>query len=296
MRKACLLAPFLLVSALAMAAPSLSVSYIEGSAYQKSGATWAELSIGDQVATDASVRLDSGAELQLKGSGANIFLTQAGTYSVQSLLSMGQKISSAGVGKALSNSLAYLLNGPASNSNAVLGARGADESKSTDSDWVESGTQEAIQQAKDFIQSQKYDEAVRKLTQTLDEATPEESPEVHYYLAYAYSLNGDSPNAVRQLSGVKPGTGVSWLGDYTLLKARLLLDGNAFAQAVQLLTQPTNDLSGDAQRAPLYHFLLGMAYRGLGDTSNEKVNLAKVVTISKDTDLGKAAAQLLENP
>jgi hypothetical protein len=296
MRKTSYVVLFLLISAFAMAAPSLTVSYVEGAAYQKSGASWTDLAIGDLVASDASLRLDAGAQLQLKGASANIYLTQPGTYSLQKLLSMGQKAGSAGLGKALSNSFAYLLNGRAQNQGATAGARAADESKSGDSDWVETGAQEGIQQARDYIQSAKYEEAIKKLTQTLDEAEPEESPEIHYYLAYSYAMSGDTPNAVRQLAAAKPGSGAAWAADYTLLRARLLLDTFAFPQAVDLLTQPSNDLSGDARRAPLYCFLLGVAYRGIGDTASEKTSLLKVVALAKESDLGKSAAQLLENP
>jgi hypothetical protein len=48
-------------------------------------------------------------------------------------------------------------------------------------------------------------------------------------------------------------------------------------------------------RAPLYYFLLGIGYRGIGDVPSEKASFSKVVAISADSDLGKSAAQLLTN-
>jgi hypothetical protein len=123
----------------------------------------------------------------------------------------------------------------------------------------------------------------------------EEFPEVHYYLAYAYSLNGNIPNAVRQLAGARPGSGASWASDYILLQAKLYLDTFAFAQAIQWLSQAGNNLSGDAQRAPLYYFLLGLGYRGVGDSTNATQSFSKVIFLAGESDLGKSAAALLKN-
>lgn len=286
---------FFAVSTLCSAALFLTVSYVDGTAYLGSGSSWKVLSIGDSVTAETSIRLDAGAIVQLTGIGVDITLTQQGTYAIRDLLAARQKIGSAGIGKALSAFLTHLLTGPAHNQGTAAGVRGVNESKSADSDWVESSAQENIQQGIDYIQSGKYDEAVEKLAQTLDEATEEELPEVHYYLAYAHSMNGNTIDAVRQLSGVKPPTGASWTGDFILLQAKLYLDTFAFAQEIQWLDQPGNDLSGDAQRVSIYYFLLGLGYRGVGDGPNATRSLSKVVSLAGESDLGKSASGLLQN-
>jgi hypothetical protein len=43
-----------------------------------------------------------------------------------------------------------------------------------------------------------------------------------------------------------------------------------------------------------YFFLLGLAYKGTGDSGKEKQSLARVVSASGDSELGKAAAQLMQ--
>jgi tetratricopeptide (TPR) repeat protein len=186
-----------------------------------------------------------------------------------------------------------LLIGPAHSQSTAAGVRGADESKSSDSDW-ETSTQDAIQEGENFIQSGEYDKAIEKLTQTLDEATEEELSPVHVHLAYAYFLSGDSRDATRQLAGLKP-VG-SWAGDYILLRAMLYLDTFAFTQEIQWLMQAGNDLSGDEQRAPIYYYLLGLGYRGAGDTPNETQSLSKVISFASENDLAESAAGLLRNP
>ena len=276
-------------------APNLSVSYVEGAVYQQSSSVWKALSIGDWVSSDASIRLEAGACVQLKGIGSDIYLSQKGTYAVRNLLAVRQKMASPGIGTALLASLASLFARPQHNQSSVAGTRGATESENANQDWMGTGAEDDIQQARDDIQSGKYEEAIKGLTQTLGEATEEEIPQIHYYLAYAYSLSGDTPDAERQMAGAKPSGGDFWAGDYILLQAKLCLDTFAFAQAVQWLTQPENDLSRDAQRASLYYFLLGLGYRGFGDEARAAQNLSRVVSLAGESELGKSATRLLQN-
>ncbi len=144
--------------------------------------------------------------------------------------------------------------------------------------------------------SGQYGEAIEQFLQALDAATEQESPQVRYYLAYAYSLNGDTRAALKYAADLQPSSADEWASDFIILKAKLLVDSNAFAQDIAWLTQSGNDLSGDAQRGAIYQFLLGVGYRGIGDASNEKASLSKVVAISGESDLGRAAAELLQNP
>jgi tetratricopeptide (TPR) repeat protein len=226
--------------------------------------------------------------------GADIYLMQKGSYAIHDLLAARKKMSSGGVGAALSAKLNTLMNAPTANQSTVAGVRGADESKSTDSDWVENSAQESIRQAKDEIQSGRYFAAIQRLTASLDEATADELPELRYTLAYAYSQSDDTQNAAQELAGAQPSDGTAWAGDYILLQAKLYLDTFAFDQAVQWLSQGKHDLSRDAQRATIYYFLLGMGYRGLGNTANEKQVFTKLVAMDGQSELGKSAAQLLK--
>ena len=293
--------PFLCASVLSLlfatmvaAVPELLAAYVDGSVQVQSGSTWKGLSIGDSVPTAAKIRLDQGASLQLSGMGSTISLRQKGTYDMKALLSARQAMGSTKVGTAIAGKMKLLLKGPSMNQSALAGVRGADESKSDDSGWVENGTQDAIKAAMDLIEAEKYGAAINRLTNAKDEATTEDLPELHYYLAYAYSQNGNTDDATKELANIQNPGGVSWTADYILLTAKLDLDGLAFPQAVAWLTQRGHDLSGDGLRAPLYYFLLGMGYRGVGDTANEKTCFSKVIAISGDSDLGKAAVLVVQ--
>jgi hypothetical protein len=290
-------AAFFLVVPLAVgAAPNLSVSYLEGQAYVQTGSTWTPVAIGTAVPADGRVKLDAGAYVLLKTPGADIVITQKGTYSVGTLLTMQRSMKTAGVGKALVSSLSYILGGGVKNQSSALGARGADQSKSGDSEWAESSAGVFLDSAKTYLQSAQYDKAVEQLNQALDASTEDEQPEIHYYLASAYSLKGDTREALKQAGMLQPGGGASWSADFVILKAKLLADTNGFAEEVQWLKANGGNLPQDAQRAPVYFFLLGLGYRGTGDLENEKSSLGQVVSIAKDSDLGMAAAQLLQSP
>jgi tetratricopeptide (TPR) repeat protein len=223
-------------------------------------------------------------------------LSQKGTYLLSDILASSRVLGSAGVGKALLSSLSYLATGPVQNQSMVAGARGANEGKADDSEWVSSSAQVYVDAGKQYLKSAQYDEAIKQFLLARDAATEEESPQVHYYLAYAYSLNGDTREALKQIVGLQPNGADDWASDFVILKAKLLLDSSAFTQEIAWLTQSGNDLSADAQREALYQFLLGVGYRGVGDIANEKAHLSKVVAISRESDLGTAAAELLQNP
>ena len=88
---------------------------------------------------------------------------------------------------------------------------------------------------------------------------------MQYNLACAYSLSGDTRAALKHAAGLQPSSADEWASDFIILKAKLLVDSNAFAQEIAWLTQSGNDLSGDAQRAAIYNFLLGRGIsRGWG--------------------------------
>jgi tetratricopeptide (TPR) repeat protein len=227
---------------------------------------------------------------------SRISLSQKGTYFLRNVLAFSRAMDSAGAGNALWAKLSILLMGPARNQSSGAGARGANENKAEDSEWVTSSAQVFLDTGDQCLKSGQYEEAIEQLLQALDVATEKELPLVQYNLACAYSLSGDTRAALKHTAGLQPGSSDEWASDFIILKAKLLVDTNAFAQEIAWLTQSRNNLSGDAQRAPLYNFLLGVGYRGVGDNSSEKADLSKVVAISGESDLGKAATQLSQNP
>jgi tetratricopeptide (TPR) repeat protein len=292
MRQVIILAALLLASQLATA-QGLNVAYLEGEAQVASGASWKALSLGDPVSTDASIRLLPGALIELKGTGADVTLTHPGTYALGTLLKARRTLGSPGVSSAIVSFLRQLAFPPAKNRADVLGLRGPNRSKSPENEWSESSAQVFLDAGKEYIKAGSYDRAIEQLNEALDAATDEEVPEIHYYLADASFLGGDVKGAWKQVASLKPAVAAPYYRDFLLLKAKLLEETSAYADALDLLAGEGAAFSQDAQRAPLYYFLLGLGYRGTGDSENANLAFRKVIAISAESDLGKTAGELL---
>ena len=171
----------LLVAVMVTAAPNLLVAYLEGSAYLQKGSSWEAISIGDAIPVTSNVRLDAGGSLKLSGIGTDISLTQQGTYLMQDLLSVRQAMGSSGVDMVLAKVLEFLLQGTLHNQSTAAGVRGANESKSEDSEWVESGTQDTLLNRPGF--SGAFSILVRLLRPDLlgEYNTPSRTPQVVRY-------------------------------------------------------------------------------------------------------------------
>jgi tetratricopeptide (TPR) repeat protein len=275
-------------------AQEISVSWLDGKASQEIASSWQELSIGDVVPSDSTVRLETHAYIELSAASMRITLSQPGTYSVRKLLSTSLTLRSAGVGKALTEKLSKFVSGPSRSQGSAGGARAEMASKAESQEWIASETEEFLEAGRDFIGSGQYDKAVEQLNKAVEAATDDERAQARYYLAEAYALGGETRSAMAQLARVPLDDSAAWAPDYVLLKGKILVDVSAFDQAVQWLLKNGDKVTSHAERMPTYFFLLGLAYAGVGDTVKEKECLRHVVAIAGESELGNAAGKLLE--
>lgn len=295
-RVAVLLSVFLFLAPFAAGAQNLGVSYLEGEVQVRSGSSWSVLGIGDSVPLTASVRLSAQAYLQLKGMGMDIALTRPGTYVVQNIVAARKTTSAGSSGSAVAGALRYLVFGPATQQGTTSGARAAEKGKTEEEAWVESSAEVFLEAGKGLIKSGQYDKAIEQLRQALESAAETEAPEIQFYLGYASSMTGDVHQAWKTVADLRPSGSEAWASDFILLKAKLLEDASAYEEAIALLKRYEQGLSRDAQRAQFYYFLLGLGYRGAGDSENAKKALSRTVEISKESDIGKSAREILSGP
>lgn len=278
--------------AAAVGAQSLSVSYVEGDAQVKNGQAWGELVIGESIPAGASVRLGADSYLEIAGGQQTISISQPGTYALRTLITQTRLMKSAGVGSVLSAKLAAFFSSPAPKS-STLGVRAAKAEDNSGMSWVTSDAGVYIDTAKQYIETHEYQKAIDQLKQAVESASTDELPEARYYLGYAYSLAGETREALNQIKGLKPADVASHEADLVVLKGKLLLDTNAFGQDVLWLTSNAAVIGSDSDRAPAYYLLLGLSYHGAGDNANARRNLQKVISLAGSTDLGRTAADLL---
>ena len=314
---AALLSGFLFTSAQAGAQASttaLTVSYMEGTASQRTGSSWSVLSIGDQVPLDAAVKLERLALVHFKAPGASITLTQPGTYILRNLVEASASLRSAGAMEAAAIAFSRVLRGTGKPVNAVGGVRSevmpredfnsirddggppGDSAPPSDSAPAVTPAGAAIRTARDLISMESYQEAIDQLRDVDLMASTKESREASFYLASAYELAGDARSALAALGRASPKGDEEWAPDAVLLGARLLEDTFAWAQARDLLLKAGASLRWDEQRAPTYLFLLALAYRGTGEKEQQDIVLERIVSMDPASDLALAAARLRETP
>lgn len=281
----------LLAFALGAGAQTITVGYLDGSAFQLVASTWKPVSLGDALAPSSSVKLAVSTYLELMVGNATLSLSQAGTYSIRDLLAAGRSSRSNAIQAMLTKYIQALSTGRTTNAATYAGVRGTEQGKG-DSDWATSDAEIYLSTAKDYLASGDYAAAKAQLEMARESAMGDRA-EIEFYLTEAEALSGDMRAAYRDLAALAPTGTESWAPDYVLLKARMLVDSFAPQAAVDLLVGQTN-LASDARRAPVYYFILAQAYAQLGSAVNEKQCLKRVIDLDAGNDLGKAATGLLK--
>jgi tetratricopeptide (TPR) repeat protein len=285
----------LIAAASPVSAQPISVTFVEGRVQLRSPTGWTEVAIGDVLPENGVVRLEKNSSVEFGDTANRLVLTHAGSYALHDLVSASRRLESNGVGAALSGTLKNLVSGRVSQQSAVMGVRGANESKSEQMDWVTSDAQVFVDSGKEYLKAGAYDEAVKQFEQAKDSASSTELPYILYCLASAHSLKGDTRLASSMIEGLTISGGEEWAPDFVLLKAKLDLESNAFQEEIAWLSGWKDSLSRDSRRAQVYYFLLALGYQGIGDESNVRVNLSTAVSLEAESAVGQAAKRLLES-
>jgi len=290
----------------AVVAQPLVVLYLEGAASQRTDGAWTALSIGDELSPNASVKLEKLAMVQLRSAGsavASITLTQPGTYALSTVLAASASLRSTGAVQAAAIGFSRVLSGTGSRMNAVGGVRSERMSGEDFGDLgngepadKDSTSLEAVKSARDLIAKADYAGAISLLRRALASASADEAPEVSFYLSSACELSGDVRAALAAEQMAVPRDGDQWAQDALLLSARLLEDSFAWTRARDLLVKAGAGLAEDDERAPVYFFLLALAYAGTGETRRQLAALDQVVALDPTGELGRTARQLRQAP
>ena len=276
-----------------VAAQNLRVVFVDGGVSQARGTGWVGLALDDSLSADAVIRLEKDGYVEISGSGVRLALSRAGIYQLNAILAKRRGMDAGGLGAMLTRVAGTLSSGPAANAATAAGVRGEAQEGGAGPEWVTSDTTMYLDAAKAYISAGSYELAVEQLKEGLAAASPEELPEIRFYLAEASALDGRTREALLWLKEAEPRGGEEWAGDFWLLRAKLLVDTMAYDEAVALLEGKAAGQAASARREGLYRVTLAAAYRGTGNAAGEREQLRRLVAMGPDTELGKAAAAIL---
>jgi hypothetical protein len=291
---------FLLAAAFAVAvtigvfAQAFSVNYLDGTAEVKTAKGWNALSIGDQVAVDASVRISQSGSLELQKGKVKITLLKDGTYDMASLAKASDKAGTGAVGTAIAQKLASLTTDKAKGG-TVGGIRGAQQGGTEDVTWVDEND-ETRTQAQNLIDQKKYTEALALLNQAIDDSTANaDKAELTYLVGTAYYAQGQTARAYRALSTISPQTDAAWYARYVILKSQVLVDTGNYKDALGMLS-PFVAAYPTGEATQVAYLLTYYCQKGLGDPASARVALEAGFKLDPATDTAKLLDQQRKAP
>lgn len=273
-------------------AQAYHVSYLDGTAKKKSNASWIELVMGDQIGPHDLIRLAEASYLEIAGS-TNLTISQPGDYSIQRLVSAAHAIDGSGARSVLAAVLSNLVRNDDPRMNTVMGVRSLNGEGAPTSD--SEGVRKLLDAGRGKLKAGDIAAAIAEFQQAVQKATYADIPLARYFLGSAFALAGRTQAALVELSDIRDSRDAPWWADYALLKAKLLIDTSAYSVAAQWLVSQGPRITEDPNRATIYYFLLGVAYRGTGEIDKARVNLIAVIG-GGDSGLATAAQHLLERP
>ncbi|HET6451813.1 MAG TPA: tetratricopeptide repeat protein [Spirochaetia bacterium] len=276
-----------IVGAAGAFAQAFTVSYLDGTVELQTAKGWSAVSIGDQVAADATVRISQQGSLELSRAKTKITLLKDGVFSIASLAKASSS-AGAGVGGSISQKLQTLVTEKPKASTAG-GVRGAEQG-SANVTWVDEGD-ETRSQAQSLIDAKKYQDAAAMLSDAIKNAGPDtDTSELGYLLGVAYYGAGQTAKAYRALGQVNADPGTTWYARYVILRAQVLVDTQNYNDALTLLgpfttTYPTGEATQVAW------LLSGISQRALGNAAAAKTDFDTGYQLDPSTDTARLIDQ-----
>jgi tetratricopeptide (TPR) repeat protein len=290
MKKIIPLVSIFLLSAAALAlAQNLSVDFLDGTVELKTASTWRPLSIGDQIGSDATIRLAKGSILELSNSSQRISIVKEGTYVLSTLIkpsSAGDK----GLGATLAQKIRNLTT-EKQGAGTVGGARGAQMGSPEDIQYVDESTmtRDSVNQ---MFAAGKYEDAIPVLQKAVTESSSrDEETEFYYMLAQAYYNTGKPAKAYSVIAKITVTPSASYYPDFIILKAQVLVDSLAYQDAISLLT-PFIASKPKTPYAQIAYLLSAQSSRGLGDEKSAKDALSKGYALDPASETAALIATL----
>ncbi|HEC60885.1 MAG TPA: tetratricopeptide repeat protein [bacterium] len=267
------------------------ITYLEGSLEVSVGGSWQEVDMGDLVPEMATIRLGHGSVAELNLGSARITLGEPGTYSIQDLFRSSRELDRWKIRSILNGRMRSLFRGPPQGETASMGARAAEvEDEGMEFEWVDE-EEEVLTEAESMLEEGGYEEAIAILEESyLDAFDP--SPYL-FYIGYARAMLGQKGLALKALNEVEVEGSMPHYAEFVLLKGELLMEGQAYAQALDLYQQALNSFTGEAL-AQSMNFFAAYCAEQLGQAKQARRFLEEAQRIDPQSETGRAAGAQLD--
>jgi len=295
MRKSLVLACVLILGlSCAAFGQAFSINYLDGSVEVKAGSGWKTASIGDLLPADATLRVSQGGSVELVQGKSRFFIVKDGMYTLSEIARASNKKGAASMGGNLTQKLQSLATAQPQGT-TVGGVRGAEQISGGSVMWVDEG-EDVRKKVAELLSEKQYAEAAQTLSDAIAEATTAvDSEEFTYLLGAAYYGKGDTIRAFRELAKISPQPEAGYYAKYVILKAQVLLDSLAFADALALL-KPLIAANAPDETTQIAYLLSSACQRGLGDEKSAINSLDAGYRLDPTSETGKVIEKLRSSP
>jgi tetratricopeptide (TPR) repeat protein len=292
----------LLAGAAAVFAQDLRVEYLDGLLEVEQGGRWREAHLGETVPAASSLRLAAGSLAELAAGELRVTLHQPGTYAVGALLRASRQSLAWGLGRLLQSKIRALFSSPSAGSSRSGGARAGAVDAEEDPGWMDEeeearkaaaqADQDAVEQARVMLTQGRAAEAAEALARALEQAEAGSRPYLLYLLASARFLEGRYAAASQALEQTEVPRAAPYYPEYALLKGRLLMEGQAYREALALFDALLAGSPAPATAQPAW-FLSAFCSLQLGDPGQARRRLENARRLDPGSELGSKAGEML---
>lgn len=271
-----------------LSADDTYIDYLEGVLEVQNSGSWDEIGIGDELASDAKLRLSDDGYAELLIGDALVSLSRDGIYNVRDLLRGSSSVQTASLD--LKKKLTLSTGHEKWQHEATMGVRGAEASTSDGTGMEDAYTY--LEAGMESMAEGDFDEALINFEEGWEFF---EDQNCLLFTAISYEQLGQKRSYVKMLQEVElEYLETEYQGLYAVRMGDLLIRSLDYNEAVSVLNSVEYDsLSQD--EAQQLNYLMGTAFLGNGNEMKAKSAFQKAKDIAPGSELGLQAAETLSS-
>ncbi|MFW6227885.1 MAG: hypothetical protein ACOC2V_00380 [Alkalispirochaeta sp.] len=276
-------------------AQEILVEYVEGVVDLPSGSVRQEVSIGDTVPVDATVRIGATGLVELRVADKTYLLAQPGTYQLAAIVEASNRRERIGAGALARERLRAFVETDTAKDAVIAGVRASEAVDRDAVTWAGGqSVSELIETGIAEVTDGNTEDGYYSFYEAWEFAGNDELPRAQFYLGYTAYLTGRAGKALGLLRSPEPDPTTEYYDDHLLTLGQILIDGLAYEDAAALLTGYLDDDDLGLSERQSAHLLAGLAFDGLGHRVEGTTHLERVAEIDPETEIAALARTLLD--